>query len=233
MSGMEHGGGAGGTPALFVRSLADVVGVFADRGGVEAVPRIGLKLKLADGKIVVKMAWPDTASAAAGLHPGDRIMDLNGAVPSDIHHLRLALARLRWGDRLDMKVERSGKTIDCAALLEPEVRTVDTTVAPGWKVEAAAPFDPAGVAAAMAAPAAASSRDARLILRGGKAVRVEVWKGKTLVAVHVLDASGRAIRSLYRAPLSGGVVEVRYERAKDGSVTAVRRFDRAGRPVSG
>ncbi|NOZ77668.1 MAG: PDZ domain-containing protein, partial [Acidobacteria bacterium] len=149
MSGMEHGGGAGGTPALFVRSLADVVGVFADRGGVGAVPKIGLKLKLADGKIVVKMAWPDTASAAAGLHPGDQVVDLNGAVPSDIHHLRLALARLRWGDRFDMKVERNGTTIDCAALLEPEVRTVDTTVAPGWKVEPAAPFDPAGVTAAV------------------------------------------------------------------------------------
>ncbi len=233
MPGMSHGGSAGGPPALFVRSLADVVGVFADRGGVEAVPRIGLKLKVAKGAIIVRRVWPETASAAAGLRKGDRIVDLNGVKPRDVHHLRLALARLRWGGRLDMKVVRDGKEVDCAALLEPEIKTVETTVAPGWTITAAAPFGPAGATPAKAAPKAVADVHRLLVMHDGKAVRVEVWESRTLSAVHELDATGRAVRSLYRTPQPDGAVEVRYERTKNGAVKKVTRYDRAGHEIRG
>lgn len=233
MPGMGHGGAQGGPPALFVRSLADVVGVFPDRGGVEAVPRIGLKLTAADGKITVKRVWPETASAAAGLHKGDQVVDLNGGVPSDIHRLRLALARLRWGDRFDMKVVRDGKTIKCAALLEPVLEKTEKTVAPGWQVTDAAPFGPAGATPVKASPKATDHVEQRLISHNGKPVRVEVWRDKTLVAVHELDGAGRAIRSLYRVPRADGTVEVRYKRAKDGAVTSMVRFDRSGKEIGG
>ncbi len=230
MPGGAHAAGAGaGPPALFARSLADVVGVFANHGGVEAVPRIGLKLAEADGRIVVERAWPDTASAAAGLRKGDRVVDLGGRPFADIHHLRLALARLRWGDRFDMRVERDGATVDCAALLEPEIVSTETTVAPGWKVEPLAAFDPAAPAPVRAAPKAAPAAANRLVLHDGTPVRVETWSGKTLLAVHVLDENGRVVRSLYRDPLADGAVEVRYHRDAGGAVTSTERLDRAGR----
>lgn len=231
MPGSHPGGAAAGPPALFSRSLADVVAVFPDHGGVEAVPRIGLKLEEAKDGIVVKRAWPDTASAAAGLKKGDRVLDLNGVVPSDIHRLRLALARLRWGDRFDMRVERDGKEIDCTDLLEPEIESTETTLAPGWKVEPVKGFAPAAPTAVKSAGKPAWAAENRLVLHDGNAVRVETWEGETLAAVHDLDSDGRVTRSLYRDRREDGAVQIRYERGADGAVISTTRLDRAGKPV--
>ncbi len=222
-----------GEPALFVRSVADVVGAFPDRGGVEEVPRLGLKLEEGeDGSILVKRAWPGSFAERAGLRKGDRIVDLAGAVPADIHRLRLALARLRWGDRLDLRVERDGATVDCVALLEPEVLTVEREAAPGWKVEAAGGFDPAGPAPVrLLEQAGASTVDRRLVTRQEVPSHVEVWHGKTLREVHRLDAAGRVVRSLFRDPLADGTVEIVYRRDGEGRVVEITRLDRSGTPA--
>ena len=231
---MPGGGKAGGgRPALFVRSVADVVGAFPDRGGVEEVPRLGLKLEEGgDGAILVKQAWPDSPASAAGLVKGDRIVDLGGTVPGDIHRLRLALARLRWGDRLDLRVEREGATVDCVALLEPELLSVDREVAPGWTVEAAGGFDPTAPSPVLPLESArASTLERRLVSRDGTPSHVEVWRDGVLVEVHRLDAGGRVLRSLFRDPLADGTVEIVYRRDGGGTVTGVTRLDRSGRPV--
>ncbi len=222
-----------GEPALFVRSVADVVAAFPDRGGVEEVPRLGLKLEEGDGgAILVKRAWPDSAAEAAGLEKGDRIVDLNGVEPADIHRLRLALARLRWGDRMDLRVERDGKTVDCVVLLEPEVVSTERTVAPGWRVQPAGGFDPAGTAPVLPLEEAGASGVERLLVSSGDVPsRVEVRRDGVLEEVHELDVAGRVVRSVFRQPLADGAVEITYRRDGDGTVVEVSRLDRSGTPA--
>ncbi|HHQ49135.1 MAG TPA: PDZ domain-containing protein [Acidobacteria bacterium] len=234
MPGGGHGPGAGsGPPALFVRSLADVVAVFPNRGDVEEVPRLGLKLEEKDGAITVKRVWPETASEEAGVAKGDVITDLNGFPAGDIHHFRLALARLRWGDRMDLRVQRDGKAVDCSVLLEPELETVTREVAPGFKVEEAAALDPASAEPVKAAvkPDPKAEVHRTLILKKDVPQRVEVRHGKVLTAVHVLDPKGHVVRSLYRDPLHDGTVEIEYHRDADGAVTSIVRRDRAGQTI--
>lgn len=236
MPGGGHGKGpAAGLPALFVRSLADVVGVFPNRGDVEEIPRLGLKLEEKDGAIAVKRVWPDTASDRAGVTKGDVITDLNGRPAGDIHHLRLALARLRWGDRMDLRVERDGETVDCAVLLEPELESVTREVAPGFKVEDAAAVDPASAEPVGAAPTPDPDTAVRrrLVLHKDVPQRVEVWRGESLVEVHMLDSGGRVVRSLFRDPLSDGAVEIEYRRDAGGAVEATVRRNRAGTVIPG
>jgi len=236
MPGGDHAGGsASGPPALFVRSLADIVGVFPNRGDVEEVPRLGLKLEEKDGIIAVKRVWPDTASKRAGVLKGDAIVDLNGVPAGDIHHFRLALALLRWGDRMDLRVKRDGKTVDCAVLLEPELESVTREVAPGFKLEDAAAVDPASAEPVGAAPEPDPGTVVRrkLIVRKKVPVRVEVWRGKILTEVHTLDGAGRVARSLYREPLPDGAVEIEYTRDALGAVTETVRKDRSGAVITG
>ena len=222
-----------GEPALFVRSVADVVAAFPDRGGVEEVPRLGLKLEEGeDGAILVKRAWPDSPSEAAGLAAGDRIVDLGGAEPADIHRLRLALARLRWGDRLDLRVERDGATVDCAVLLEPDVLTVERTVAPGWTVEPLGGFDPTAPSPVIPLETrGAVDVHRRLVTREDGPSHVEIRRDGVLEEVHHLDRNGRVERSLFRTPLSDGTVEILYRRRADGTVESITRLDRSGTPV--
>ncbi len=236
MPGGGHGNGpAAGPPALFVRSLADVVAVFPNRGDLEEVPRLGLKLEEKDGAIAVKRVWPDTASDRAGVAKGDVITDLNGRPAGDIHHLRLALARLRWGDRMDLRVERDGETVDCAVLLEPKLESVTREVAPGWKVEDAAMVDPTSSRPVAAAPTPDPDTAVRrrLVLHKDVPQRVEVWRGESLVEVHMLDSGGRVVRSLFRDPLSDGAVEIEYRRDASGAVEGAVRRNRAGTVISG
>jgi len=234
MGDMGGGGADAGPPAPFARSLADIVAVFADTGGVEVVPRLGLTLEDGDnGTIMVKRAWPDTPSADAGLQKGDRIVDLNGVVPEDIQHLRLALARLRWGDRFDVAAQRDGKAVSAVSLLEPEVTSTEVSVAPGWTVSDLSTFDPSSpepVTTTGIIPAD-DARSMRVVSRDGAPKRVEVWDGETLAEVHELDGSGRVVRSIFRSALPGGAVEVCYERAADGKVVSTGRFDRGGKQV--
>jgi hypothetical protein len=236
MPGGGHGhGAAAGPPALFVRSLADVVGVFPNRGDVEAVPRLGLKLEDKDGAITVKRVWPDTASDEAGMAKGDVIVDLNGVPAGDIHHFRLALARLRWGDRMDLRVQRDGTTVDCATLLEPELESVTRETAPGFKLEEAAALDPTSAEPVKAAekPDPDTVVHRALILEKGVPQRVEVRRGKVLTEVHLLDPQGRVVRSLYRDPQPDGAVEIEYTRNAAGAVTSTVRRDRSGSEISG
>ncbi len=235
MGDSKDAGAPAGPPALFARSYAGLVGVFADTGGVEAYPRIGLKLEEEEGAIVVKRAWPDSGGAEAGVKKGDRILDLNGREPVDIHHLRLALARLRWGDRLDLRVEREGETVLAAALLEPELTTSETSVAPGWEVTALPGFDPKSekpIAVSPEVEAAAATRS-DLVTQNNKPLRVEVRRGQVLAEVHLLGDDGRVARSRYRDPRADGAVEVVYHRGAGGAIESVTRRDRAGRPLGG
>lgn len=235
--GEPHGHPMGGghdmampaAPARFVRSLADLVGGFADHGGIEAFPSLGLQLGDVDGP-AVSMAFPDTPAAAAGLVHGDRIVDLNGWAPPDLAALRRRLATLEWGDRVDLRIARGGDELDVAMLLYPEVVTEERLTAPDYEVVAAAEFDPQGAAPAAAAETG-SVAVASLVRHDDLPLRVEVRTGDRLDAVHELDAAGRAVRSLYREPLPDGAVEVLYQRDEGGAVTASTRLDRTGATV--
>ena len=71
-----------------------------------------------------------------------------------------------------------------------------------------------------------------LVRRNGAPQWVEVRTGEALDAVHEVDGDGRVVRSLYRAPLPDGAVEVRYRRAADGVLESAVRVDRSGRELA-
>lgn len=217
------------TPARFVRSLADLVGGFVDHGGIEAFPSLGVRLSDDDGP-VVSLTFPDTPAAAAGLVHGDRIVDVNGWAPPDLAALRRRLAQIEWGDRIDLRIARDGVRLDIAMLLYPEIAPTEQLIAPDFEVVAAAAYDP-GAAVPAAAAEEVADATAALVRQDGRPLRIEVRTGDRLEAVHELDDTGRASRSLYREPLPDGTVEVRYERDTSGAVAASTRRDRTGAPV--
>jgi hypothetical protein len=232
-----HGNGMAGAaakPARFVRSLSDYVGVFSDTGGVEAFPRVGLRLDEGDdGNPVVSMAWPDTPAAAAGFEHGDRIVSFNGHPTANLTELRLQLAETTWGQRVDFGVEREEETLEIPLLLYPEVDLTEDVTAPGFSVEAALEVDPLSSEAVAADTEAAERPRAVLVSKGSAPLRVEVWHGDVLEAVHELDSSGRVERSLHRMPRSDGAVELRYRRDELGNVTEVERLDAIGESIGG
>jgi hypothetical protein len=65
----------------------------------------------------------------------------------------------------------------------------------------------------------------------GVPVRVEVRVRELLEEVHELDDQGRVVRSLYRTPRDGVVVEWRVDRDETGGVVRMTGFDRTGDPV--
>lgn len=232
-----HGEGMGdtsGKPAQFVRSLADHVGVFADTGGIEAYPRIGLQLdEDDDGAPVVSMAWPDTPAKAVGFEHGDRVVNFNGAVPADLTDLRWMLARTEWGERVDFTVERQGEPVEIGMLLYPEVDLSETIVAPGYSIAAVLQPDPLSVVPVVVDDEAHTRYRYRLVTTPAGLERVEVWSGDVLEEIHELDASRRVVRSLYRSPQVDGAVEVRYERSDEGNVTNVLRTSADGQAIGG
>ncbi len=227
MGGGEDEAGAGGQ-ALFVRSLADVVAVFPDDGGIEAFPRLGLQLGEDDEGPTVRMVFPDSLAEDAGVEPGDRIVAINGISPTDLSDLRWRLAEIEWGQRLELEVERGGEVVAPTVLLFPDIVDDETEVAPGWSVDVPAVVDPAGSDIVVAAPMTGEPVTSRLLSHHDVPVRVEVRTGDRLDVVHELDEAGRVVRSLYREPLSDGAVEVLYERGEDGVVVTTTRHDTTG-----
>jgi hypothetical protein len=229
----DHGKGMAentGKPGRFVRSLAEFVGVFPDTGGVEAFPRIGLRLKETEGEIVVSMVWPDTLAESAGFAGGDRIVDVNGVRPADLADLRMILGRIQWRQRLGFRIEREGEEQEITLLLYPGVDLTEEETAPGWTIEPAAPFDPAGTEPVARKDLAGRSR-AVLVAQDGDAQWVEVRSGEVLEEVHELDEAGLVRRSLFRGQRPDGAVEVRYRRAEDGTVAGETRLDRSGQEL--
>ncbi len=218
-------------PARFTLSLADLVGGFAATGGVEPFPRLGVQLA-DDGGPVVAMAFPDTPAQAAGVGHGDRVLDVNGSSSRDLASLRRRLSRLEWGERVDLRLERDGAVVDVAMLLYPDLVETERSVAPGYEVVPAAPFEPSG--ADPAVPAGEEDAVEVVLVRSDdRPLRVEVRSQDRLEEVHELDAAGRAVRSLYRVPCEDGAVEVRYERDADGAAVGTTRFDRTGVAIGG
>lgn len=231
--GHPTGNGAAGqapdvSPAMFVRSLADFVVGFAATGGLERYPRLGADLDAGkDGAVAVKRVWPDTPAQHAGLKAGDVVLDLNGASFADLANLRLALAALEWGERVDVRVRRGADEANAVVLLAEDPVAEKQRFVPGWGSEALPGFDPLG--SAVAAPVAGHL--VRVIRRDGVPLRVDERDGTALVALHRLDDPGRAACSLFRDPRPDGAVELCYTRDATGAVTDTARFDRAGRRV--
>jgi uncharacterized iron-regulated protein len=224
-----HGGGAPeDRPAQFVRSLADVVGVFAPTGGIEAYPTVGLRLGVGeDGMPAVQMIWPDTRASHVDFEFGDRVLDLNGARPDDLSHLRRMVAHLEWGERAGFLIRRGDEVLEVALLLVPDTVDLEREVAPGYTVEAVTGLDLDDASAVRTSDDLEEPTTVR-VSRGGNPLRVEVRTGEVVDEVHELDADGRVVRSLYRMPRSDGAVEVRRERDASGVVVSVTRIDRAG-----
>jgi hypothetical protein len=234
MGGGHHSDGAEDPPATFVRSLADYVGVFADRGGIDAFPRLGLRLAEDDaGRPKVSMVWPDTTAEAVGFSSGDVVIDVNGQRPTSLSELRFLLAELRWGRRAGLLIERDGEQLEIAALLVPDVRTSEVAAAPGYEIEEMTAATPASAVAATELVTPEDAARWRLVRRDGAPVRAEVHRGDVLDEVHELDAGGRVIRSLYRVARPDGAVEVRYRRGDGGKVVEIGSFDRTGEEIRG
>jgi len=235
MGGAHGGMGGGSAPALFSRSLADYVGGFAETGGVVAYPGLGLKLEEGEGgAITVSRVWPDSLAEEAGLQKGDIVLALGGWQPESVSSLRMALARLGWGGRLDLRVERGGETLFASALLRPEVVSVERSVAPGFRVSAVEWLDPPGAAAPVCLDGGIGAPEVeRALIRDGDGSElVEVRVGGTLMAVHELDPNGLVLRSLYRESLPDGTVEVLLRRDDDGALLDDLRFDRTGSVIA-
>jgi uncharacterized iron-regulated protein len=231
MGGAGKGmGAAGAIPASFTRSLADFVGVFPDAGGVEAFPQFGFQRAEGEDAPTVSMVWPDSIAAAAGLAAGDRIVDLNGVRPPGRSELRTLLAATEWRQRAGFLVDRGGQQQEVAMLLYPKVDISEPATAPGWSTATVADVDP--VAGAPIAEAAAEPHPRSILVRrDGVGQWVEVRTGDVLDVVHELDANGLVVRSVYRASQPDGAVEVRYQRAADGSLASSIRMDRTGREL--
>lgn len=234
MGGGGHGmGESSGPPAQFARSLADYIAVFPDRGGIEAFPTIGLKLKTDDGqRPVVSMVWPDTLASDVGFAMGDRILDVNGVEPADIGDLRFLLAEIEWGQRLGLQVARGEQTVELAALLFPVVESIERSVASGYIVEAMDGIEPGSADKTSDAVVPDDRAGWSLITLNGIPLRADVRVEDVLEEVHELDERGRVARSLYRQARAGGVVETRYERDDTGVVIRTTSFDRSGTEVN-
>jgi uncharacterized iron-regulated protein len=232
MGGDREAGGDASAPAQFARSLADYVGAFPDRGGIEAFPTLGLRLKADDeGRPAVSMVWPDTVAEAVGFASGDLILDVNGVEPTDLGELRFLIAELEWGDRVGVRVRRGDDETEVAALLFPVIETSERSLAPGYEVEPVAGFDPTAPASASDSVVPADRARWSLVTEEGTAARIEVHREDVLEEVHLLDEHGRVSRSLYRVARDNGIVEVRYQRDDSGTVVGSAGFDRSGAEI--
>ncbi len=218
-----HGEGPTVPPGQFVRSLADVVAVFPATGGIEAYPSLGVQLAATDdGRPKIARVWPDTVAEAVGLTAGDVVLTLDGRVPVDLPHLRLELAKLEWGTRIELVVDRDGEHLAVPMLLFPEVVSDDRVVAPGYTAEPCSPVDPESAAVVTVIDTDAEHHAVKVVREGGPS-HVEEWVGKVLEAVHDLDDNGRVVRSLYRQARPDGSVEISYRRGADGAVVETLR----------
>ncbi len=232
MGGGHAAGEDAGAPALFALSLADYVGVFDDRGGIEAFPTVGLKLKQDDDDHpVVSMVWPDTLAEDVGFESGDRVLDVNGTVPESLGELRFLIAGIEWGQRLGIRVQRGDEMIEVAALLYPNVDLSDASVAPGYELEAMVPLNPASEISATQQVFPDGLAEWSLVRDDGVPSRVELRRDGVLDEVHELDQHGRVGRSLFRAAREDGTVERSYVRDEDGTVTETISLDRAGSTI--
>ncbi len=221
-----------GAPAQFALSLADYVGVFDDRGGIEAFPTMGLRLtEDDDGRPAVSMVWPDTLAEEVGFQSADTILDVNGVAPESLRGLRFLLAEIEWGQRLGLRVQRGEETIEVAALLFPTVDTSDESLAPGYQLEAMVPLDPASSVSAADQVFPDGLAQWSLVTEDGVPARAELRREGVLDEVHELDEDGRVKRSLYRTAREDGTVERRYVRDEGGLVEETISLDRTGAEI--
>jgi len=233
MGGGHDEGESAGAPAQFSRSLSDFVGVFPDRGGIEAFPTVGLKLKADDNdRPVVSMVWPDTLAKEVGFESGDQILDINGIVPEDLGHLRFLLAEIAWGQRLGLRVQRGDEIVEVAALLFPSIDTSDESVVPGYLLETMVPLNPASPVSATEQVFPEGMAEWSLVTKDDVPARAELRRDGVLDEVHELDPLGRVTRSLYRFAHEDGTVERRYTRDELGAVVETTSFDRTGAEIS-
>jgi len=231
--GHHHGQSDDEPRARFVRSLADVVGVFPSDGGLEKWPRVGIQLADSEsGGVVVKRVWPDTFAEEMGLQIGDRLLKVNGADVGGVADLRFSLAGLEWGQRLAFEIRRGDERTEVAALLYPVLSSTEATTVPGWTTTVSQRLDPGSIAVARPSdPERMSEEKWTLAQHHGVGVRLEVRRGSLLTAVHELDSGGRVERSVFLEPLTDGAVEVVYRRDDDGRVTRSLRLDERGEAI--
>lgn len=219
-------------PAQFSRSLADFVGVFPDRGGLETFPTLGLRVKAGeDDQAVVSMIWPETLAEEVGFASGDRIIDLNGIIPTNLGDLRFLLAEIEWGQRLGIMVQRGDETIEVAALLYPTVDVSEEDVVPGYTLEPMVPLSPVSPVSAAEQVFPEGLPEWSLVTRDDAPVWAELRRGDVLDEIHELDQQGRVVRSVYRFALKDGTVERRYLRDEDGAVVEIISLDRTGAEI--
>jgi uncharacterized iron-regulated protein len=196
---MAHGHGASGTaPAVFSRSLAHYVEGF-EAMIMESWPSLGLRLKTGeDDAVLVSMVWPDTRAESAGFAAGDRILAFNDTPVVDQSQLRLLLADIEWGDRVELRVQREGDEFAIAVLLAPEPREQAADVHPGWSLDRVLAFDAATGALELADEETEVSRTLMTAPDGRRWVVVRT--GEVVDELHELADDGTVTLSQYRIP---------------------------------
>ena len=80
-------------------------------------PWLGAAIGPADGGVAILEVLPDSSAASAGLEPGDLIVAVDEHAPEDPTELIGMIAEREAGDRMAVKVEREGQTLDLAVTL--------------------------------------------------------------------------------------------------------------------
>ncbi|MCU0960800.1 MAG: PDZ domain-containing protein, partial [Pirellulaceae bacterium] len=78
----------------------------------------------ADAGVVVRYVFPDSAAAAAGIQPGDRLLSLDGAAVSSAPALRSLLIRHDPGQTVALQLARGNATETVSVQLGPQAVTV-------------------------------------------------------------------------------------------------------------
>jgi len=76
-----------------------------------------LGIERSDGVLIVQVA-PDSPAAAAGLQPGDLIVDIDGTPIHTVGELHKKIDFSHVGDKLTLKIVRDGKPITAAVTIE-------------------------------------------------------------------------------------------------------------------
>jgi uncharacterized iron-regulated protein len=228
----SHPGMESTANATMSRGFADWAMVLPDEEGAEERPTFGMTLKEDAGAVKLDAVEDGSPAARAGLKAGDVLTSVAGEpAPKTLAATRWRLSQLGWNERVELGVKRGDRSLVVPVIVVPPVD------GPGrWLTSRDASslldrFDPLSPAGLVSKPLAGLPQ-ARLVLLGSKPVRLDVLDGSRLLQSWTLDDAARPTLGLLAEPASDGAVRIEIDRDADGRVTAQRRFDASGKPLT-
>lgn len=115
------------------QSISVTLGKRPPSPGEETPPKGRLILGLGfhqpgeSGRLIVARVFPGTPAEAAGIEPGDAILELDGTKIKGYEQLTTQLRTKKSGDKIVLKVEREGKTMEKNLVLKAVQQVASTT----------------------------------------------------------------------------------------------------------